>query len=215
MDSNLTSTYRIISCDEAHAASERGERVEMRCCCSPDWHPFFKEVASMRPNHYEFRVLDPKPDPKPDEPDPYKRVFGISSTPAELAIEPGKEYRRVNGSNCRLKCLCTDAPGLSPFIFINQHGQISRYNQFDVQGLIPWTDTPAPYDNWDNGSVPSWAMWQFRNSEGVWYFAKEEPPRSRQSFQLVGLGYGELPPEYAPTNSTGTWQTSLQQRPTK
>lgn len=352
----MTPTYRQVTYDEAHAASERGEVVEYRRAGGQAWHPFGLFNGSLQQCGYEFRVLDPyavykdalkegkiveilcrdgswkdtegktgwglppdhyrivepdpyaelkaaqdagkviqmtdgntwtdltesiefcfpqhfyriKPDPKPDEPDPYKRVFGISSKPDELVIEPGKfkattyeEAEAAFRSRSNVE-MSDDGRAWHPFGFksfadagiqfrvITSEGGILAYEQakiahqqgykvemrlnpsikkengwtdacnyfsgdpahtcFEFRALAPWTDTPAPYDNWDK--VPAWHKYQARGSSGRWYSIELEPTLTKYGWDGINQGLA-IPDKYAPTNFTGTWQTSLQARPAK
>lgn len=234
-------SYRTVTYAEAKSAHESGQRVEFKQGAHLGWtvvDQLFCSINEAFANDtgIEFRIVEPdpyaelktahaagkviqaldrggywydlvhidwcmyqpanlrvKPDPKP-----------------ELTIEAGKEYRRVNGSANKLRCLCTDAPGQSPYIFINQYGQISRYNSFDVAGLIEWTDTPAPYDNWDK--VPAWANWQAMTLDGLWHWHSEKPEISTVGWHALSYS-GLIPKNFEPTNYTGEWQNSLQERP--
>lgn len=205
----MTPIYRIIPYDEAHAASERGEMVEYRRAGGQAWHPFGLFNGSLQQCGYEFRVLDLKPD--------------------ELVIEPGKEYRAHGGYKTRVYAI--NAGGENPIhgaylkdncwiaLSWRASGRYLLVSESDFDLIAPWTDTTAPYDNWDNGSVPSWAMWQAMNANGTWYFFETEPETCENTHWTLphevfsASGAGRLPACHRPTNFTGTWQSSLQARP--
>jgi hypothetical protein len=82
------------------------------------------------------------------------------------------------------------------------------------QGDARITDEPQPYDNWDK--VPAWANWQAIDDCGFWRWFEQEPEKITPTHyfsvtgRMGGISSGTYP---APTNYTGTWEQSLQERP--
>lgn len=246
----MTPTYRIIPYDEAHAVSERGEKVEYQ----QDDFPW--EVVQFINTHNancgcKFRILDPYAelkaaqaegkviqlkltlsdsswidDSSPDWSIPPERYrVKPEPKPDELVFEPGKEYRTRGGYKTRVDAI--NAGGENPIhgaylkdncwiaLSWRASGRYLLVSESDFDLIAPWTDTLAPYDNWDK--VPAWAMWQAMDADGIWHWFRHTPKQTEKTerwFSDINV-FGWTPPEFAPTNFTGTWEQSLQQRPTK
>lgn len=239
----MTPTYRQVPYNEAQAASERGEVVTRSCACAPQWQPFDAVLCAPEPNHYEFRVLDPKPDPYAElkaaqaegktiqmlDGDVWRDLSGFvhfdfrielyrvkpNLKPDELVIEPGKEpeFTLTESQLRKAAYVFTAAKSLND----PRCGEFIDY----IRELLRVSDTPAPYDNWDKGGVPSWAMWQAMDESGSWIFAENKPTQLGSVWGCdsgpndLETGFGSLPKHLYPINFTGTWDQSLQQRPTK
>lgn len=127
-----------------------------------------------------------------------------------MKIEPGKFYK-FNGY--RLRALCNDGFGIRNNILIDDSdGVIQRLsNEEAARSLTEWEDVPPPYDNWDK--VPVWAMWQWCDVGGQWRFSETKPELGNYTWYSACLGIGRLPLICHPSNYTGTWESSLQERP--
>jgi hypothetical protein len=145
--------------------------------------------------------------------------------PDAPTFEAGKKYRTRDGKKA---CVYT-ANGLDEMFPVVGALEVSSgtprqwrengayhngggYSPLDL--IAPWTDEPQPYDNWDK--VPAWANWQAIDDCGFWRWFEQEPEKITPTHyfsvtgRMGGISSGTYP---APTNYTGTWEQSLQERP--
>lgn len=143
--------------------------------------------------------------------------------PDELKIEAGKDYR--NGLGEKVEVISTISKSLTEFPVIGEvnckgGGIITRYYRRDGSSgdsrftlIAPWTDTPAPYDNWQH--VPAWANWQALDSCGEWRWYTDKPGMTNTITGWATInGWSHVVIDgFTPTNFSGTWEQSLQERP--
>lgn len=138
------------------------------------------------------------------------KFYRVKPEEPALVIEPGKEYRHAG---YKLRSLCTDSPGPLPFIFIDNSGQIWRFGSEQIKLLtfVPWTAAPVILDNWRH--LSSWAKWQALDENGDWCYFQDKPDKGSYSWYANSNYWGLIPATCRPTNFTGTWESSLQERP--
>lgn len=218
--------------EQAKAAHERGEKVEVY---DAKWWALGLEPQWDTLRNKSFRLADPCAHLKQaqsegkviqrnqsllsedwvDQPNP---SFTLSPDryriKPELKIEAGKEYLANDGGNgdkSIWRVVCTDAYGPWPVVAVS--GLHTERFAADGHHSNPslTLSAPAPYDNWPH--VPAWANWQAMDCKGNWQWFANDPQKSMFNWNLRGGGLeGDIPPEFAPTNHTGTWDQSLQPR---
>lgn len=142
----------------------------------------------------------------------------------KLVIESGRAYRTRDGRKALIYAV--RQPGCYPIhgaIFWADRSESEAWTadghyalSGSMQGedlIAPWTDDPDPYDNWAH--VPAWANWQAMDENDRWAYFAVKPTRLSSTWDdLDEFGaFGVLPRSLYPTNFTGTWEQSLQERP--
>lgn len=211
---------------ELKAAHKAGKVIQF-VDCFETWSDLHPPISwTFAPDRYRVR---PDEDWRATSTDrsnfPLDTDSRVKPDPEPLKIEAGKDYCNKLGE--RVRVLSVDskvAIGLPVIgevdanIFRSRH-IISRLFRADGSTSNPdyslvseWIDAPAPYDNWQH--VPAWHRYEFMSPNGHWYSSEFEPMQKMRNWR--GTDYHvalPLPKKYAPTNFTGTWETSLQERP--
>jgi hypothetical protein len=137
--------------------------------------------------------------------------------PDELKIEAGLTFAQFQKSGRRGRRKAWGLPCVG-YSWANWHQPLKK-EDIDATDWEIEPKTPAPYDNWQH--VPAWANWQaWSELYKHWRWYANEPEKSESMYHCrAGLvssdQWGAIPEGYCPTNFTGTWDQSLQERPAK